>query len=426
MSNMAEQTANAHQQEVVTTGSTPIPRISIHGFLKRTDNRNNLADACKDRRMVKVTCEIHEGDISTATEHFRDAPTPNLLFVEVPETPQQIIAGLQGLAEVCDPGTQVVLIGGLNDITTYRDFMRQGISEYLVSPVSAVQFIETLAVLYADPASQPKAKMHCFVGAKGGTGSSMIAHNVAWCISEKLNENTIILDLDLSFGTSGLDFNLDSSGKGIIEALLDPNRLDDVLMNRLIVKPTDRLSLFIAPSSLEDGFDPPIKSLEKILEVVRGNFGHVVVDLPHIWNNWSRTLMNMSDEVVLIMQPDLVCLRNAKNIFDYLISQRPNDTKPRVVLNMTEQLKRPEIPIKEFTDALGVQPTTILTHDNALFGTAANNGQMVGEVDPKNKNSEALMALASTLTQRGVVANAAPKSKSPFAPLLSLLKGQKV
>jgi len=420
MSDAAESTEN-----VVSTGGMPIPRISIHAFMNRADNRNNLSNACKDRRMAKVTCEIHEGDIATATEHFKDAPTPNLLFVEVPETPQQIISSLQGLAEVCDPGTQVVLIGGLNDISTYREFMRQGISEYLVSPVGTVQYIETLAVLYADPATQPKAKLHCFVGAKGGVGSSLISHNVAWCISEKLNESTIILDLDLSFGTSGLDFNLDSSGRGIIEALLEPNRLDDVLLNRLIAKPTDRLALFIAPSSLEDGFDPPIKSLEKILEVVRANYAHVVIDLPHIWNNWARTLLTMSDEVILTVTPDLVCLRNGKNIFDYLIAQRPNDTKPRVILNMTESPKRPEIPVKEFTDALGVPPTAILTHDNALFGAASNNGQMLGEVDPKNKNSETMMTLASMLTKRNVALNTEVKSKSPFAPLLALLKGQK-
>lgn len=424
---MSDVISHHDQDGVVSTGGAPIPRINIHAFLRRPENRDNLAKAAKDRRMVKVTCEIHEGDITTAAEHFKEASTPNLLLVEVPETQQQIITALQGLAEVCDPGTQVVLIGGLNDIATYREFMRQGISEYLVSPVSAVQFIETLSVLYTDPNSQPKAKVHCFVGVKGGTGSSTLAHNVAWCIAERLIQDTIVLDLDLAFGTAGLDFNMEAGGKGIVEALLEPGRLDDVLLNRLIVKPADRLSLFTSPATLEDGgIDPAIKSLEKILDVVRANFAHVVIDLPHVWGGWARNILTASDEIIMTLQPDLVCLRNGKNIFDYLVAQRPNDAKPRIVLNKTEALKRPEIPLKEFSDALGVSPSIILTHDNALFGTAANNGQMVGEVDAKNKNSEALLQLAGILTQRGVVAETAAKNKSPFAPLMALLKGQKV
>lgn len=411
--------------EVIKTGSAPIPRISIHAFFDRPENRSNLANACKDRRMVKVSCEIHEGSIYSATEHFKDSPTPNMLMVEVPDNTQEVFAGLQGLAAVCDPGTQVVLVGKLNDITAYRDFMRHGISEYLVSPVSAVQFIETLASLYADPARQPKARVHCFAGAKGGVGSSTIAHNVAWCIAERLQEDTILLDLDLAFGTAGLDYNLEVTGKGITEALLDPNRLDDVLLNRLVVKASDRLQLFAAPASLEAGFDPAPIALERILDVVRANYAHVVIDLPHTWSNWARGLLIAADEVVLTLQPDLVCLRNGKSIYDFLLTQCPHDIPPRVVLNKTEAAKRPEIPVKEFSDALGAPPSVILTHDNLLFGTAANNGQMAGELDPKNKNSETLLQLAVMITQRGAVTAAAPKNETPVAKLLALLKGQK-
>lgn len=424
-SNPVEQDLTNPSGEVVKTGGGLIPRISIHAFFNRPENRENLANACKDRRMVKVNCEIHEGSIITATDTFKEAPTPNLLIVEVPDDPQEVFTALQGLAEVCDPGTQVVLAGKLNDITAYREFMRHGISEYLVSPISPVQFIEMLAVLYADPASQPKARVHCFVGAKGGVGSSTIAHNVAWCIAERLMQDTILLDFDLAFGTTGLDFNLELNGKGIAEALLDPNRLDDVLLTRLVMKATDRLQLFTAPANLESGFDPAPKAIEKILDVVKANFAHVVIDLPHTWGNWARTVLTTSDEVLLTLQPDLVCLRNGKNIYDYLYSQRPNDVPPRVLLNMTEAPKRPEIPTKEFSDALGSPPSGIFTYDNLLFGTAANNGQMVVELDAKNKNSEMMLHLAEVITQRTTSNGATQKNLSPAAKFLALLKGQK-
>ncbi len=408
----------------VTTGSQTIPRVTLHAFMDKAVDRDNLAKACNDRRMIRVTSEVHEGSVAKASEYYSDKPTPNLLIVDVPLDRNEAFAYLQTLAEACDPGTQVVVVGTMNDVNVYRDFMRQGISEYLVSPVSSVQFIETIANIYANPGSQPLGKVHCFTGVSGGVGSSTIAHNVAWHLAESLHESTVILDLDLPFGTLGLNFNFDG-GKGITEALLEPDRLDDVLLDRLLYKATDKLSLFTSPSTLDSGFDPAPKALEKVLDVVKSNFAHIVIDLPHTWSGWARGVLMASDEVVLSLLPDLACLRNGKSLYDHLVAQRPNDVAPRLVLNMTDAPKRPEIPMKEIADAVGASPACILSYDNLLFGTAANNGQMASEVDAKNKNSIALLDLASMLARRGASLTGSAKDTSPLAPLLALLKGLK-
>lgn len=410
--------------ETVTTGGQPIPRITLHAFMNGAVNRENLAAACRDRRMLRVTSEVHEGSVATASEFYTDQPTPNLLIVDVPQNRAEAFAYLQTLADACDPGTQVVVIGELNDVGAYRDFMRQGISEYLVSPVSAVQFIETIANIYANPSAQPLGKVHCFTGVRGGVGSSTIAHNVAWHMAETLRESTVVIDLDLPFGTLGLDFNYEG-GKGITEALLEPDRLDDVLLERLLYKATDKLHLFTSPCTLESGFDPAPKALEKVLDVVKSNFAHVVIDLPHTWASWARGVVMASDEIVLSLSPDLVGLRNCKSLYDHLVAQRPNDTAPRLALNMTEAPKRAEIPLKELAEAIGAAPSCILTYDNLLFGTAANNGQMASEVDAKNKNALALLDLASLLARRSATLHSAAKGKSPLAPLMALLKGLK-
>ena len=215
----------------VRTGSKLVPRITMHAFLHSEQNRAAVDQACKDRRMVKVACEIFEGGITAACEHYGATPTPNMLIVEVSEDRGELFTSLEGLAEVCDPGTQVVVVGQVNDIEVYRELMRQGICEYLVSPVSQVQLIETLATAYAEPDTQPVGKVHSFAGVKGGVGSSTIAHNVAWFIAEQLGEDVVILDLDLAFGTTGLDFNQEASA-GLSEAIADPDRLDDVLLER--------------------------------------------------------------------------------------------------------------------------------------------------------------------------------------------------
>ena len=78
--------------------------------------------------------------------------------------------------------------------------------------------------------------------------------------------------------------------------------------------------------------------------------------------------------------PDLASLRNAKNIIELIKSARPNDAPPRLVINQVGVPKRPEIPAKDFAETMGVDPVAVLPFDPALFGQAANNGQMLIEI----------------------------------------------
>ena len=93
-----------------------------------------------------------------------------------------------------------------------------------------------------------------------------MAHNVGWCIAEELHINTTIVDLDLPFGTTGLDFN-DEPGQGIVDALSSPERLDDMLLDRLLVKRGEHLSIFATPASLDRDYDVPADAFEAVLDV---------------------------------------------------------------------------------------------------------------------------------------------------------------
>src|SRR5258706_8800583 len=157
---------------------------------------------------------------------------------------------LERLAEVCDPATKVVVVGRSNDVELYRELMRRGASEYLVAPLSPLQLIEVVSGLYLDPSSAPIGRVVAVVGARGGAGSSTLSHNIGWCIAEEMHINTTIVDMDLPFGTVRLDFN-DEANQSVCDALSSPERLDDVLLDRLLVKRGEHLSLFTTPAGLE-------------------------------------------------------------------------------------------------------------------------------------------------------------------------------
>lgn len=394
----------------------PVPRITIHAFCEQPATGSAIQRAGEDRRLAKAHLTVHMGGISAAITQYQQSATPNLIMVESRAAGDELFSQLTSLAEVCDAGTKVVVIGYMNDVSLYREMIRQGVNEYLVAPLHPMGVIEAISRLYVDPDAPPIGRTIAFIGAKGGTGSSTIAHNVGWCISTGMNEDVIITDLDLPFGTAGLDFNQDPA-QGIADALMAPERLDDVLLDRLLVKCTDRLSLFAAPAILDRDFEMDGDSCETVLDIVREGVPCVVVDLPHVWAPWTKKVLLTADEIVITATPDLASLRNAKNILDLVRQARPNDSAAHIVLNQVGMPKRPEIPVKDFAEAVGTEATLVLPFNPGLFGTAANNGQMIEELDPKGKTTEGFRFLAQQLCGRDL---RTPKStKSSFFSFLS-------
>jgi pilus assembly protein CpaE len=395
-------------------GDVTVPRISICAFLERPDTQRLVEQSAADRRLQRARVQATGGGIQAAIEHLATQPTPDLLLIESSAPPARLIADLERVAEHCDPKVKVVIIGAKNDILLYRELMRRGVSEYLVPPLQPVQLIRAIGALYVDPDKPFVGKTVAVMGVKGGVGASTIAHNLAWAIAENLQINTTLVDLDLSFGTTGLDFNQDSQ-QGVAEALADPERIDDVVLDRLVVKASERLSLFTAPARVDRMYDHDADAYETVVERVRRTVPWVVIDLPHAWNAWTQTILRSADEIVLVSGPDLASLRNAKNLVDVLRSGRPNDKAPRFVVNMTGIPKRPEVPVKEFAGAVGLDPVLVLPFEPGLFGQATNNGQMLSEIDPASKSAAGIDHLAQTLTGRAL-------QTKPKAGLGSLLK----
>jgi pilus assembly protein CpaE len=377
----------------------PVPRISIQAFCETPDIATTIQDAINDRRMIKAHVKVHMGGAQAAVEAFRDAPTPNALVIESTLDRKSLLEHLDSLSEFCDAGTKVVVAGLVNDIVLYRELMARGVSEYLVTPLTVIDFVKSISDLYAGPNAEPLGRIIAVTGAKGGVGASTVAHNLAWSISRGLDLDTVIADLDLGFGTAGLDFNQDPP-QGIGDAVFAPDRLDANLVDRLLSRCSEKLSLLAAPATLEKPYDFGETAFDALIDVLRASVPIVVLDVPHVWTAWSRRLLIGADDVVIVAAPDLANLRNAKNLLDTLRSARPNDTRPKLVLNAVGIQKRPEIPVSDFIKSVELEAAAIIPFDAKLFGTAANNGQMIAEVESSNKAAETFENLARIVTGR--------------------------
>ncbi|WP_349359365.1 AAA family ATPase [Stappia sp.] len=380
----------------------PVPRIAIQAFCESDGVADTVETAARDRRMAKAHVKVHKGGVAAAIDFYGSAPTPNLIVIESLSDPGGLLEGLERLAEVCDAGTKVIVIGHVNDVSLYRDLIQRGVSDYLVAPIDLFQLIGAIGSLYVNPDADPLGRTIAFVGAKGGVGASTVAHNVAWSIARTYESDVVLADLDLAFGTAGLDFNQDPL-QGVYEAISSPERLDEVMLDRLLSKCAEQLSLLAAPASLERPYDHSESTFDSLVELMRQGAPAVILDIPHGWSSWHRRLLASADEVVITAEPDLANLRNAKNMVDTLKQLRPNDVAPRLVLNRVGVPKRPEIKAGEFTDALGLDAVAVIPFDPLVFGTAANNGQMIGEQDERHPSAALFEQLSQVVTGRAEI-----------------------
>jgi pilus assembly protein CpaE len=409
MTNAMQAAPDAAESEHIA----PAPRVSVQAFCDTVETAAAIQAAGEDRRLAKAHLKIQMGGITAAVEAYGSSPTPNVIMIESEGRDDDILGGLDSLAEVCDAGTRVIVVGRQNDVLLYRSLLRRGVSDYLISPIGPLEVVRAICGLFSAPDAKPVGRIIAVTGAKGGVGASTIAHNIGWAIARDLQLGTVIGDLDLGFGTAGLDFNQDPP-QGIADAVFSPDRIDTAFIDRLLSKCTDHLSLLASPATLDRVYDFAAEAFDTICDSLRATVPCIVLDIPHQWTGWSKRTLVAADDILVVAGPDLANLRNAKNLLDFLRAARPNDRRPSYCLNQVGVPKRPEIKPADFAKALEEEPAAIIPFDPQVFGTAANNGQMIAELSSSHRTADTFRQLAHLLTGRSETKKAKPGLLSPF------------
>jgi pilus assembly protein CpaE len=376
-----------------------VPAITLHAFCETSEITAAMQTAVADRRMSRTHATVRSGGIAAALELYRRTATPDLVLFESHAEAAELFVQLDALANVCGASTRVMVIGHANDIQLYRGLLARGLSEYIVAPVDPMAVIAAISRLYQEAGAAKLGRSFAFVGARGGVGSSTVAQNVMASMARIYSSDVILADLDLPFGSAGLGFNLDRS-EGMAQALQDANRLDDGLFERLLNRCGEHRSVLTAPASLDSCCDLGEGAFERVLDIARSSVPFLVLDIPHVWTPWAKKTLLSADEIVITATPDLVGLRNAKNLIAVLQQARPNDMPPRLVLNQVGVPKRAEIKPGQFAKALNVEPIACIAFEPSTFSAAANDGKMIVDVAPRSAATRYFARIAEKISGR--------------------------
>jgi pilus assembly protein CpaE len=385
-------------QSVIDEGASGDEPPVLAAFIQDDDTRLSLGTILGS----DWDATILPGGIEDAIEHLANGATPRFLVVDLSSVPEPF-AALDRLAEVCAPGTLVLAIGDVNDVTFYRDLRDAGVADYLVKPVNPDALAHSIGGLRASvPApKRPEAPAKteasdnglviAVVGARGGVGASTLAATLAWRFSKTDRQNTMLVDLDLISGTAALAFDVDP-GRGLADALERPERIDALLISTAATAISDHLTLLSGMEPVESETTCQAGAIQRLSSELRNLASRVVIDVPRGRIELLREALTSANVAIIVTDLSLAGLRDTTRLKTYLKAQG-GECQVMVVANRVGHGGKGELSRADFEKALGGPLAALIPDDGSAVAHAVNTGRPLAVEAPASKATQAMLAL---------------------------------
>lgn len=379
-------------------------RERFTAFLSDPQSEQTVQQCVTD--MALSFSSVHSGGITRANAYLEKARSPMALMVDISNT-ELPVNEVHRLAEVCEPGVSVVVVGDRNDVGLYRDLIRSGVSDYIVKPLtrslvqSAIDSALGVAAPEATPLNQKSGRVVTVVGARGGVGATTVASNLAWFLANKESRRVCLVDLDVHYGDCALtlDVKLDGSA-GLREALESPTRIDDLFLDRAMVRSGDRLFLLSSEEKLESPLRLDPEALAPLFDVLRRQFHYVIVDVPRENGTFLHRMMELATTRIVVLDQTARAIRDVLRLRTIIDAPHAGQ-RNLVVLNRMGESGKSDIGLATLSETIGMPvDATIAYHPKSVIAAANSGHPIAGEKGPI---AASIANIASELSGRHVV-----------------------
>lgn len=395
MSGLTSDTPVEHGSSGMAGPSVEVPSDTV-AFALDGESRTILATQLG----ADAGSRIFEGDVRTAIDHLGKNGSPSVLIVDISQSADPMM-DLDALADVCAPGTIVLTLGAANDVSLYRRLRTAGVADYLVKPLTPDAVGDALRSALSPTAqvSNPQTiqgKLVFVVGARGGSGASTVATNLAAVIARDSKKKVGLIDLDLQFGTIALLLDVEAS-RGLREALENPDRIDSMFVDSASSIVGERLHVMATEESINEPAYYDAEQLSAFIGQMRQHYDLLVVDLPlhdtaHLWPALSTAskLMVVTDLSLSGLRDTGRLVATAKEFID--------PSKMVLIANRVGADKHGSIDQSEFERALERKFDFVLPDDPKAAGASSRAGKAIVDMAKDGKLLASLRKIGATFT----------------------------
>jgi pilus assembly protein CpaE len=306
------------------------------------------------------------------------------------------------LAEVVAkaPNCTLFVTSSSTDGRLILEAMRSGAKEFLTEPLKEEDLVSALNRVKRQTSTEKSAAVHgCRVlavaGATGGVGSSSVAVNLACALASDRDHSVVLVDLDVALGDC--DVFLDTIPEyTLADVAQNVARLDLTLLKKSLTKHSSGVHLLPRPVQLEDVQLITADSLQRVIGLLKTSFTHIVVDLSKSFGELDMQAIYMADDILMITQLDLPCLRNVVRLMMTFDSDEALRNKVRIIVNRVGQ-DTGQISLKKAQETIGRDIYWQIPNDYRVMVEVRNNGVPLVQHAPKAGITNSIMQLADSL-----------------------------
>lgn len=371
--------------------TTDVHAQAFYAFVYDNDSYESLS--AMDLSSLDLKAKIFKGGIEAAYTYLKENRSPSILLVDISGLSLPI-SEVSSLAEVCEPGVEVIVVGDNNDVSIFRSLVNLGVRDYMVKPLTEKLIIKTLENIghkTKDHSSRTSGftrigNLISFVGTRGGVGTSFITSAVATILTTKLSKRACIFESDLRRGIQALLFD-QRPVSGIAEIFSDVDRVEKNILDKLIINVNERLSLVSAQEGLSEKLAIDPEAVNQFLHILSTQFHYTLVDIERSFYEASiRHILAESSIITLILDGTIMSVREAISILNVLKEVKKFDQEIIPVLNHPSATGTGVILPEQIQETLGLPIEHIFSFDEGGVMEAMNTGVPYGNVSNRLTN----------------------------------------
>jgi pilus assembly protein CpaE len=304
-----------------------------------------IDDDASVQRLLQYALKQEGYDVlvcGTAEEGLRrwksEGPSLILLDATLPDIDGFTVATQIRADEAAGNHTPMIMLTSDRDVQARVRALRSGADDYLIKPFHPAELLARMKSLLARFSSTnalvgrpPMGRIHAYYGAKGGVGTTTIAINAAIAL-QSLGRRVCLVDGNLQFGDHRVFLDLGLDRRSIVDLVSAPS-MDGDLVRTIVQQHESGVDLLLAPPSPESAELVTAAHMHQILELLRGMYDYVIVDIDKRLDDVNLMVLDVADTIFAVMTADLSCLKNVRLVLETIVHLGYESGKLKLVLN---------------------------------------------------------------------------------------------